>query len=270
MPLHGPSLDLVLRSLGLILLEHFFPQSWSLSGWGSFSKEMESYDAGVKELIVLTYERTLIETEPSFFSGFFEEQLLKVGIIINDYIRKLILSFILLPYINCLNTPDNRLPALRESDFVSTKGDTLPFGVYLQSGVSRIPYIYDFLFTLLVGVQSQTLLEGLPQEFIDCLEFFAGQTFLIISKQDETNPFPTSGIFDPLIGIQANGLVDPIFGIQTASKSELVKRYAERAQRAGFKIDTHSYRPGDGKSIITLFGEMEVLGNGQIITRCRR
>ena len=71
-----------------------------------------------------------METDPSSISAFFEDQLKKVGMILNDYTRNLILSFRLLPYVNCLNSPDVRLPPVRESVLPH-----LPFGVYFQSGV---------------------------------------------------------------------------------------------------------------------------------------
>lgn len=48
-----------------------------------------------------------------------------------------------MPYVNCWNSPENRLPPFKENDF-SVNGDPLPFGLYLLDSFDPVPYLFQF------------------------------------------------------------------------------------------------------------------------------
>nr|QFO90926.1 hypothetical protein [Cynodon dactylon x Cynodon transvaalensis] len=103
-----PIQELVLTALGRVLLETIFPSMFDKSRVESFFRHFHTH-SNVSELLIIRYEKSLTGVAPSLLLGFFEDQLTNVDWI-NNYMWGLLKSFLLMPYVNCWNSPENRLP----------------------------------------------------------------------------------------------------------------------------------------------------------------
>ena len=89
----------------------------------------------------------------------------------------LLKSFLLMPYVNCWNSPENRLPPFKENDF-SVNGDPLPFGLYLLDSFYPVPYLFQFFFNIFLCKKLKPIMEDLPEEFNYHVDFFFLYTFV--------------------------------------------------------------------------------------------
>lgn len=179
-----PIQELVLTALGRVLLETYFPSMFDKSRVESFFRHFHTH-SNVSELLIIRYERSLTGVAPSSLLGFFEDQLTNVDGI-NNYMWGLLKSFLLMPYVNCWNSPENRLPPFKENDF-SVNGDPLPFGLYLLDSFYPVPYLFQFFLNIFLCKKLKPIMEDLPEEFNYHVDFFYLYTFVVISGPERSS-----------------------------------------------------------------------------------
>ena len=101
--------ELVLSALGRVLLATYFPHLVDENQVQAFFSDLESHEE-VSELLVFSFDRTLLEdVKASQLMELFSTQLASFPGL-TDQIRSLLLTYLGLPYVICLNAPENRLP----------------------------------------------------------------------------------------------------------------------------------------------------------------